>query len=123
MQGSFRFFEQLFFGCLPGGGHGGENSSTLSQDFQVGHPPALHGQLVLPPAAEDQMGMGIHQTRGHKTPLCIDGLPVDFRGSSGPDLPDFILLSQHPGILQQLHPGLRTGGGAQRGGKLTDIFN
>ena len=111
----------------PGGPDGGQNAAPLGQDVQVGHPPQLHGQLVLPPAPEDQVGVGVHQTRRDQTALRVQllrpgGALRRPRAHGG----NHAVLNAHPGVSEEPHvPLVRApaGGPARRGGQKADIFD
>ena len=88
----------------------------------------LQTQLVLPPAPEDQMGVGVHQTRRHQTARGVEDLRAFFvpgGHGSGAHLGDDAVAAQHPRVLQQLHGALLRalpGGGALRRGQHADVL-
>ena len=78
-----RLLRQLLLRSRPGGPNGGENAAALGQNIQIRHAPELLPQLILPPPAEDQVCMGVHQSRGHQPSPGVDD-PVALRRSRGP---------------------------------------
>lgn len=59
-----RLLRQLLLCSRPGGPNGGENAAALGQNIQIRHAAELLPQLILPPPAEDQVCMGVHQSPG-----------------------------------------------------------
>ena len=114
---------QLFLGGLAGGVGGGLNAAPGVLDLQIGLAVELQAQLVLPPAAENQVGVGVHQAGGGQLALGVDG-PIRRRGGAGPHLGDDAVLHQDPGVLEDLDfPLLRalSGAGTTGGGQHADV--
>ena len=86
----------------------------------------LHAQLVLPPAAEDQVGVGVHQTGGDQVALGVNDLSAGGGGGrAGAHRVDDPVLHQDPGVLQNLDLallGALLGGLALGGGQHTDVL-
>ena len=61
----------------------------------------LHAQLVLPPAAENKVRMGVHETRRDELSLGVDDLRPRGCGSlAGADGGDHAVLNEHPCVLE-----------------------
>ena len=118
---------QLLLGGLAGGVGGGLDAAAGVLDLQIGLAMELHAQLVLTPAAENQVGVGIYQTGGDQVALGVDDLSAGGGGGrTGAHRVDDPVLHQDPGILQDLDLALLRallGGLALGGGQHTDVFN
>ena len=102
---------QLLLGGAAGGVGGGLDAAAGVLDLQIGLAVQLHAQLVLAPAAEDQVGMRVDQTGSDQLALSVDDLGVSDLGSSpGADLSDHAVLDQDPGVLQDLDVALLSAG-------------
>ena len=117
---------QLLLGGGSRGVDGGQDAAAHGQDVQIGGAVELEPQLVLPPAAEDQVGVGVHEARGHQFAAGVDDLGPRFVGRVGADLRDEAVLDLHIRVLQ--HPDLAllrpaAGGFALRGGQHADILD
>ena len=98
-KGAPALFQKLRLRGGAGGPHGGKDPAAPGQNVQIGDAVELVGQLILPPAAEDQMGMGVGQTGRGQSALRVDDLlrPAGRLALTyGSDDP---VLRQHPGIF------------------------
>ena len=118
---------QFLFGCLSGSIGGRLDTTAGILNFQVSLAMELHSQLILAPAAKNQMGMSIHQARSHQFATGIHhGLAVFCPGNAGANFSDDAVFYTDEGIIQKLHsPLLGTAfcGAAQRSGQQANVFN
>ena len=127
VQGFFGLVVELVLGGLTGGVHRGEDAAAHGQDVQIGSAVELQPQLVLPPAPEDEMGVGVHQAGRDQPSLSVDDLlPLLHRRPAGADLDDDPVLHAYKGVLQ--HPDLAlvsppAGGFPLRGGQHADVLD
>lgn len=100
------FCLQLFLACRLRCTHGGQNAAACGEDVQIARAVQLERQLVLPPAAEDQMRVRVDQTGRDQLPSGVDRLRVGSRRRcAGPDLRDQIVLDQDPCVFRmQISP-------------------
>ena len=85
----------------------------------------LEHQLVLPPAAEDQMRVRVDQTGRDQLPAGVDRLRAGSRRRcAGPDLRNHIVFNEYPCVFQNadlaLCPAAPRGGSLRRG-QHTDV--
>lgn len=91
---------QLLNACLAGGVGGGLNAAAGVLDLEIGLAVELHAQLVLAPAAEDEVGVGVDKAGGDKMAFRIDDLRTLDRGDgAGADGGDDAVLDEDPGVL------------------------
>ena len=105
--------------------HGGQDAAPCGEDVEVGDAAQLHGQLVLPPAAEHQMGVRIDEARRDELSARVEALRA-VRRSSRADRCDDPVFDGDPGILQQMDVALFAAAaraGADRRCKHADVFN
>ena len=110
-----------------GGLNGGQNAAAARQNFKVAHAVQLKPQLVLTPAAEDQMRVRVHKARRDQAALCVKHLrraAVGRRAGAGGG--DHAVLGKEPCVfghgdltLRRAAPGLVTGGR----GKQADVLD
>ena len=91
---------QLLNACLAGSVGGGLNAAAGVLDLEIGLAVELHAQLVLAPAAEDEVGVGVDKAGGDKVAFRIDDLRTLDRGDgAGADGGDDAVLDEDPGVL------------------------
>ena len=118
------------FALLAGVLHRAQDATAHAQDVQVAGPGQLQGDLMLAPAAEHQVGVGVHQDRRHQPAARVDdrgarsgalGQAV-LRAAVG----DYALLQQDAGVFYFADfrlPGACVGMAAQGGAQQADIFD
>ena len=126
VQGCRRLVRQFLLRGGPGSRHRRENTPALGQDVQIGHPVELQRQLVLPPAAKHQMGVGVHQPRRHQTAAGIQNGAACSLRRAGTQCGDDAVLDPQPGVTEKLDLPLgppSLGGTAHRGGQKADVHH
>ena len=87
----------------------------------------LHAQLILPPAAENKVRMGVHETRRDELSLGVDDLrPLGCGSLAGADGGDHAVLNEHPCVLEEFDlPLLTAAMGARALGRCeqADVFH
>ena len=119
------FCLQLFLACRLCGTHGGQDAAACGEDVQIARAVQLERQLVLPPAAEDQMRVRVDQTGRDQLPSGVDRLRVGSRRRcAGSDLRNHIVFNEYPCVFQNADLALRPASprrGSLRCGKHTDV--
>ena len=125
IQGRGGLLGELLLSGLTGGVRGGLDAAAGVLDVQIALSMELHAKLILAPAAENQMGVGVHQSGGHQLPAGVHHLGTAHgRRRPRPHLGDLALGDQDPGVPQDLDlPLLRAsaGAGAGGGGQHSDV--
>ena len=94
---------QLLLGGSARGVGGGLDAAAGVLNFEVGLAVQLHAQLILPPAAENKVRMGVHETRRDELSLGVDDLrPLGCGSLAGADGGDHAVLDEHPRVLEKL---------------------
>ncbi len=94
---------QLLFRGAAGGVGRGLDAAAGILDLQIGRAVELEPQLVLPPAAEDEMGVCIDKTGRDQLALGVNDLcTLGALAFAGADLCDHAVLNEYPCILHDL---------------------
>ena len=88
---------ELVLGGGAGGAHGGEDAAAAREDFEIAHAVELQAQLVLPPAAENQVRVRVDQPGRDEFSLRVEDA-VGFGRGTDSDGGDVSVLTQHPGV-------------------------
>ena len=118
---------QFLLGGSARGVGGGLDAAAGILDLEIGLTVELHAQLVLPPAAENKVRMGIHEARRDELSLGVDDLRPRGCGSlAGADGGDHAVLDEHPCVLEKLDFTLlcaAMGARALGRGEQADVFH
>ena len=74
IQGFGGLLSEFLFGGLTGGVRGGLDAAAGVLDVQIALSMELHAKLILAPATENQMGVGVHQPGSHQLPAGVHHL-------------------------------------------------